>query len=81
MLQSFCVYAGWADPGCQAPLRNSTLMFCAQLYSRRYYRVNFPTEGGITEPAVRYTFQHTQAAVASLTFSRSAQLPKSCSER
>lgn len=38
-----------------------------------------PTEEGSTESAVK--FLHRTQAAASLTFSRSAQLPKSCSER
>lgn len=81
MLQSNCVYAGRADPGGQTTMCNSPWKFCAQLYSRKYYGILFATEGSSTEPAPKSFLLSTQAAAASLTFSRSAQLPKSCSER
>lgn len=59
MLKSCCVYAGWADPGCQTPSQNSTLKFCAHICNRKYYGIIFPTEESITEPAVRYILQCT----------------------
>lgn len=81
MLQSYCVHAGQADPGGQTTMCNSPWKFCAQLYSWKYYGILSPIEGSITEPAPKSFLLSTQAAAASLTFSRSAQLPKSCSER
>lgn len=42
----------WADPSYQTPPRSSALEFCAQLKSRQYHGITFPTAGSTPEPAV-----------------------------